>query len=175
MNSGFPDGWRVETLDRSHPREGFDCGERAVNEWLRTRARQSQDKHLSITKVLVDEFGAIAGFYTLAHNHVHLDQLPPEIARRLPRQMLPVVTLAWLGVDLTRRSRGLGDLLLARALADCCRAGAEIPFVAIVVDCINESARAFFARHEFVEFPGKPLKLILSKTKLDQIARDAEQ
>lgn len=174
MSVRFPDGWRIEDLNRAHARSLFDCGVKEVNDWLRTKARQSRQKHLSSTKVLLDETARIAGFYTLAWSQVHLDQLPHEIARRLPRQLLPVAVIAWLGVDRRYRGRGLGDRLLAHALLQCHRASQVIPFVAVVPDCLNADAKAFFLRHDFAELPGHPMKLLLPKALLDALVTESD-
>jgi GNAT superfamily N-acetyltransferase len=165
----FPEGWRIEPLGKHHKREAFDCSEPQVNGWLRTKARQSQDKHLSATKVLVNDAGNIAAFYTLAYGQVHLDQLPRDIARKLPKQLLPVVILAWLGVDSRFRGRGLGDRMLAQALHNCLLSSQHIPFVAVIVDCIHAQSKAFFARYGFGEFPGQPLKLLVPRKLLEAL------
>lgn len=173
MSVRFPDGWRIGLLDESHDRRSFDCDVDQVNDWLRTKARQSQSKHLSATRVLLDDQNVIAGFYTLAYNHVRLNELPPDIARKLPEHLLPVAVLAWLGVDKRHRGRGLGDRLLAQALLDCHEAGKRIPFIAVVIDCLDAAAKAFFQRHDFREFPGQPMRLLLPKALLDALCAKA--
>jgi ribosomal protein S18 acetylase RimI-like enzyme len=120
--------------------------------------------------VLVDPHDSIAGYYTLAYGHVRLDQLPPDVARKLPDQLLPVVVLAWLGVDQSFKGQGLGEKLLAHALARCLDAMRAVSYVAVVVDCLNESARAFFMRFQFSEFPGHPMKLLLPRALLEAMA-----
>lgn len=171
MNVPFPEGWRVEGLATRHNRKNFDCGEPAVNRWFRQNARQSQEKNLSSTKILLDEHETVAGYYTLAFGHVHLDQLPHELARKLPRQLLPIVTLAWLGVDKRFHGQGIGDMLTAHALLQCHAASSSAGFVAVVIDCVSERAKAFFQRFDFIEFPGRPLKLLLPKALLDAMIR----
>ena len=57
--------------------------------------------------------------YTLAMGQVNFDELPREMARKLPGTLLPIITLAWLGVDEQYQGRGLGKRLLAQALSDC--------------------------------------------------------
>jgi len=58
-------GFALESLQRSHPRSAFDCGQSEVNDWLRTKAFETQEKRISATKVLLDQVGGMAGFYTL--------------------------------------------------------------------------------------------------------------
>jgi GNAT superfamily N-acetyltransferase len=157
----FPDGFRLASLDRSHPRRRFDAGEREATDWLRTRALQSQQKHLSATKVLLDRSGAIAGYYTLATGQVDFSDLPPEMGNKLPRRVLPVAVLAWLAVNRAHQKQGLGKLL-AQSLRDCFEAGRTFAFVAVVLDCINDAAKAFYKQWDFAEIPGHPYRLALS-------------
>lgn len=167
MTSGFPEGFRLEILARSHNREAFDCGLAQVNAWLKNQARQSQDKNLSVTRVLLDPAGKIAGFYTLAAGHVRLDELPAEVARRLPDQLVPVAKLAWLGVSRDFQGQGLGEELLANALMRCREAAGMMPFVAVILDCLTESAKAFYLRYQFSEVPGHPMRLLVPRNRLD--------
>ena len=139
----FPPGYRIEPLRRDHQRSAFRSGQALVDDWLTTKALQNQEKHLSATKVLIDPIEAIAGFYTLSTAQVDFSDLPPDISRRLPRRSLPVAILAWLGVRNTDQGHGLGRRLLAQALRDSYDAGQTFPFVAVILDCLNDEARAF--------------------------------
>ncbi|HEY1068486.1 MAG TPA: N-acetyltransferase, partial [Pirellulales bacterium] len=98
----FPTGFRLERLERAHPRKRFSSGQAAVDDWLKSQAWQSQEKRLSATKVLLDATGAIAGYYTLAVGQVDFGDLSADVAKKLPRRMSPVAVLAWLGVAAAR-------------------------------------------------------------------------
>lgn len=171
----FPEGFRIEMLQRSHPRRAFDCGQDDVTGWLRTKALQHQDKRLSVTKALLDERGEIAGFYTLATGQVDFGDLPPDLARQLPRRALPVAVLAWLGVSRSHQGQDLGSLLLAQALRDCHEAGRTFAFVAVVLDCVDDRAKRFYQRWDFAELPGNPYRLFLSARTLAAIVGDSER
>jgi hypothetical protein len=60
-------------------------------------------------------------------------------------------------------------LLLAQALRDCWQAGKTFPFVAVILDCINESAKGFYQHWDFAELPGHPYRLFLSAKRLEAI------
>lgn len=167
----FPERFRLETLGRAHPRTGFSSGQVTVDNWLTRRALQNQDKHLSVTRVLIDDEGKIAGFYTLATGQVDFGDLPAEVFRNLPRRALPVAVLAWLGVDERYHRQGLGTRLLARALTDCHAAGSTFAFVAVIIDCIDESAKQFYQRYDFREMPGRPMRLFLPTGMLEALLR----
>ena len=85
----FPEGWSIEALVRSHPRRKFESGNDDVDEWLKKSAFQSQKKHLTTTKVLLDEGREIAGYYTLAFSQVDFSDLPADLVKKLPRQRSP--------------------------------------------------------------------------------------
>lgn len=158
----FPAGFRLEALQRTHPRRRFDCGQGDVNDWLRARALQHQEKRLSATKVLIDGSGVIAGFYTLATGQVDFGDLPADLVRKLPRRALPVAIVAWLGVSQAHQGQKLGDRLFAQALRDCYEAGQTFAFVAVILDCVDDRAKRFYQRWDFAELPGNPYRLFLN-------------
>jgi GNAT superfamily N-acetyltransferase len=162
----LPPGLCIEPPRREHPRRKFHSGEARVDQWLAGKALQNQEKHLSVTKALVDDAGAIAGYYTLATGQVDFGDLPVEVGKRLPRRVLPVAVLAWLGVDASRQGQGLGKLLLAQSLRDCWEAGKTFAFVAVILDCINDNAKNFYQHWDFQELPGHPYRLFLSAKRL---------
>ncbi len=165
----FPSGFRLESLAREHRRKDFVSGQRQVDEWLTTKALQNQEKHLSVTKVLLDEHGAIAGYFTLATGQVDFGDLPAEVSKKLPRRMLPVAIIAWLGVAHSRQGQGLGRLLLAQALRDCYDAGKTFAFIAVVLDSIDDASRSFYEHFEFAQLPGRPYRLFLSAKLLEAL------
>jgi GNAT superfamily N-acetyltransferase len=168
----FPEGFQLESLHRDHSRRTFRSGQEQVDDWLATKALQHQEKHLSVTRVLLDGAGLIAGYYTLATGQVDFSDLPPEIVRRLPRRQLPVAVLAWLGVRSESHGQGLGRLLLAQALRDCFEAGRTFAFVAVILDCIDDAAKAFYQHFDFQELPGHPYRLFLTTKQLQAMMRE---
>ena len=117
---GFPPpGFSLELLERRHPVKKFVSENPQVDEWLHQKALSAMKKHTSTTRVLVDESGAVAGYYTLANTALDVSLVPPALfGGSPPRRAPPTLTLAWLGVDRHFAGRGLGTLLFARALAD---------------------------------------------------------
>jgi hypothetical protein len=66
---------------------------------------------------------------------------------------------------------GLGSRLLARALSDCYSAGRTFAFVAVILDCVDLKAKAFYQHWDFQELPGNPLRLFLSAKVLEALMR----
>jgi GNAT superfamily N-acetyltransferase len=169
----LPPGAPFSLLTRQHPRKHFDSGQPLVNDWLRTKALQQQEKHLSVTKVLLDTTGSILGYYTVAPGQADYIDLPGELTKRLPQRPLPIALVAWLGVSQSHRGQGLGTLLLAQALRDCYEAGKTFPFIAVVIDCINDDSKRFFKQFDFREVPGNPYRLFLSHDRLEAMISGA--
>ena len=167
----LPQGFCIETLRREHPRRAFRSGQEQVDDWLASKAYQHQEKHLSVTRVLIGGDGVVVGYYTLATGQVDFGDLPADVVRRLPRRRLPVAVLAWLGIQEEFQGQGLGRLLLAHALRECYEAGQTFAFIAVVLDCIDDAAKAFYARFDFREVPGRPYRLFLSAVQLEAMMR----
>jgi GNAT superfamily N-acetyltransferase len=159
----------LERLAKRQRRKAFSSGQSRVDDWLAHRALQHQNKHLSATKVLLDSGGDIAGYYTLATGQVAFDELPADVAKKLPHRMLPVAVLTWLGAAVGRQGQGqgLGSRLLAQALADCHAAGQSFPFIAVILDCVDKQSKRFYQQFDFAEMPGHPWRMFLSAAKLN--------
>lgn len=168
-----PAGFHWERLQRNHPRRQFCSGQAEVDEWLRTKAWQHQKKHLSVTKVLLDNGNRIVGYYTLATGQIDFSDLPDDVTRPLPRRSLPVAILAWLGVAEARQGQGFGRTLLAQALRDCYEAGDSFAFVAVVLDCLTDATKRFYQQWDFAELPGHPYRLFVSYRQLEAMMQDA--
>ncbi len=167
----FPEAWSIETLDKSHPRRKFQSGNNDVDEWLKKSALQSQKKHLTTTKVLLDAEREIAGYYTLAFSQVDFSDLQADLVKKLPRRQLPVGVLAWLGVDRSHQGRGIGQRLLATSLVDCYEASQTFAFIAVILDCVDEQAKRFYRQFDFKELPGYPMRLYLPFKSLEALAK----
>ena len=93
------------------------------------------------------------------------------MAKSLPRRLLPVAVLAWLGISTRQQRRGLGRLLLAQALRDCWEAGRTFAFVALILDCLSDGAKLFYEQWGFRELPGRPDRLFVSANQLDAMMK----
>jgi GNAT superfamily N-acetyltransferase len=104
---------RVEPLGPHHNRAAFTCGEPTLDAYVRRYA--SQDVRRRIAQVFVAVAGtpeSISGYYSLSAASFSREDLPPEMARRLPRYPIPAAILGRLAVDRAYQGRGLGEFLL---------------------------------------------------------------
>lgn len=164
--------YRVERLDQHHDRAAFSCGEDALDIYLRQRARQDDERNVAKTFVLYDTHDdRVAGYYTLSSAAVHLEDLPPETQRRLPRYpLVPVILLGRLAIDRDYHGQRLGGVLLFNALRRAFEVGTgEIAATAVIVDALHEHARGFYERYGFQRFPDDDLRLFLPMRTIGQL------
>lgn len=74
--------WHEVPISRAYDREAFDCGDAALNEFLRRHARKSHDQGGAKTFLAVDdaEGNRIFGFYSVSPASVAFDRTP-ELVR----------------------------------------------------------------------------------------------
>ncbi len=154
--------WRIERLDRGHLREGYDCGKRSLNDFLRTLVSQYEKRSLGRTYVALQrEDQRVLGYYTLASGSVEAESLPPNQARKLPRHAVPVVLLARLAVDRSAHGRGLGGLLLRDAMTRSLDLAEKLGIHAVVVDALDAQAKTFYERFGFKTLIDGEMRLFL--------------
>ena len=145
-----------------HDRSAFACGNAALDTYLRSQASQDAKRKVAAPFVMLDPHRRIVGYYTLSAYGVRVEELPPEISRRLPKYpLMPATLLGRLAVDRAQRGRKLGQLLLMDALYRSWKNTVEIASVGVVAEAIDESARDFYLHHQFIALPGQARKLTI--------------
>ena len=163
--------WRIEPLHPRHERDAFDCGEEALNQFLRRYARQQQTRNLNRTYVALEEGGARGvGFYTVSTGSIGFLELDPTL--NLPRYPIPVMRIGRLGVDRGIQGKGLGQQLLADALRLAIASSAKIGIFAVVVDAKHEQAASFYRKLGFIPCSDLALTLYLPIQTLSSTRKD---
>lgn len=159
----MPVEWTVEPLSAAHDRTAFECGEPALDEYLRRYARQNQDSGVARTFVATAPStpSQVLGYYALTVGAIDKANLPEAAARRFPRFPLPIARIGRLAVDRTHQGRGLGEFLLMDALHRCVTIAEHVGLVAVLIDAKHERAKRFYLRYEFDALPSQPLILWL--------------
>lgn len=155
--------WHEEAIGKHHNRHAFDCGDAALNDFLRHHARQNHDKGGAKTFVAVErETGStVLGFYSLSAAQVRYD-LTLEILRRgLPRHDVPGFRLGRLAVAQAYQGHGLGCHLLLLAGRRCLRAAAEVGGVALIIDAKNQRVAEWYQEFGALAMLDDPLTLML--------------
>lgn len=154
----------VQRLDGAlHGREGFDCGEPSLNQYLKALAAQHHRSGVATTHVLVDGTApsTICGFYSLAAAQMSLNDLSAADQRRLPRYPVPVARLARLAGASQEQGKGLGEALLQDAVKRCLDLRDELGIHTLLVDAVHERAAAFYRQYGFRETAAGALTLYL--------------
>ncbi len=161
----------VSPLDKAHDRKSFDCGNEDLNRYLREQARQDAEKRVAAPFVLTQPgSGVVLGFYTLSASIIPVDELPPDLMKRLPRYgQLPVTLLGRLAVDRSVGGQGVGEFLLVDALRRSLEAAQQIAAMAVVVDAKDERAESFYRHFDFRPFQQTPLRLFLSMAQIAKL------
>lgn len=164
--------YRVEPLSAHHDRASFSCGVEALDRYLHQQARQNVEQRVAAVFILVAvDSGEIAGYYTLSAGSVLLTDLPPAVAKRLPRYpQVPVVLLGRLAVARDRQGQGLGEVLLIDALRRALRQSHQVGAMAVVVDAKDDRLRAFYERYGFRCFEDDGYRLFLPMKTIEQLA-----
>jgi GNAT superfamily N-acetyltransferase len=158
----LPD-WCEEPIARKHDRASFDCGEPALNEFLRRHARQSHDKGAAKTFLSVSKSDGktIFGFYSLCPASLEYSRSPEIVRKGLARHDLPVFRLARLAVNRPFQGHGLGGQLILAAGRRCLLAATEVGGVALLIDAKNERAATWYASYGALPLTDAPLSLVL--------------
>ena len=143
-------------LDKSiHDRQSFDSGEAELNDFIKTKAAKHMAAGISRTMVLPaaaplpDGKYPICAFYSITPSSIERKSLPAALAKRLPCYPIPVFLIAQLAVHLEFHGEGLGKVTLVKALQYLWGINAHMRAYAIVVDCLNENAQAFYSKYDF--------------------------
>lgn len=161
---------RIESLSRRHNREGFDCGNPELNDYLRHTARQHTDKGLSRTEVLVDDEAPdeILGYVTVGLAEIITDTLPPRYAKKYPAKAHGV-KLARLAVARSRQRQGLGALMMVHAMRRALQVADSAGIIGLFVDAKDEAASRYYRRFGFFPLPDDRHKLFLLLVTLRQV------
>ena len=146
-------------LTAEHDLAAFDCGEPALNDWLRHRALKNESRFSRTYVVCVGN--QVVGYFCISAGSVERGAAPGKVRRNAPDQ-IPVSVVGPLAVDLDPAGKGLGADLLADALRRIALASQSIGIGAVMVQAKDEAAKRFYLRcAEFVEYPEDSRTLFL--------------
>ena len=163
--------FRIEPLDKKHDRTAFSCGNTPLDRYLHEQAGQDQRRNVAASFVLTEVNKRIVfGYYTLSAFSVNLGDLPQNMARKLARYPnVPTTLIGRLVVDLKSHGQRFGEFLLMDALYRCLYHANEVASFAVVVDAIDDQARAFYEHYDFLPLPRHRNRLFLPMQTIGQL------
>lgn len=148
-------------LAAQHRLEGFDCGKRALNDWLVRHARQAQGSGSAKTFVVTEDDDRVAGYFSLTVGQVDTLDAPERIRRGMGRYPVPVVILARLAVSREYQGRGIGVGMLQDAVRRTLAIAEQAGVRAMLVHPIDEDAARFYTRFGFIASPLREQQLLM--------------
>lgn len=137
----------------------FDCGQPALNDWLKVRALKNESR-FSRTFVVCDGM-MVVGYYCVSAGSIERHAAPGKLRRNAP-DTIPVSILGRLAVCKSHPGQGLGASLLADAFRRIGHASKSIAIAAVLVQAKDDAARQFYsACAEFIEYPDNSRTLFL--------------
>jgi GNAT superfamily N-acetyltransferase len=155
--------FQLEPLAQQHDRAAFSCGVQSLDHYLKTQASQDMRRKANAVFVMVGAEAPtrIVGYFTLCAHTLSQDEVPEAARRHIPRYPLVSATLIGrLAVDKNDQGRGVGAVLLARALRMAYENTSVVGSSMIVVDAMDERAAGFYEAHGFIRLVDS-MRLIL--------------
>lgn len=155
---------KIELLDKSHDRDGFDCGSEPLNLFLKQTARQHAERGISRTFILVDEGATapkpIVGFFALNICQIKSESLSQAEAKKLPRDVSGI-RLGRLAVSKEHQRQGVGKMLLVAAMRKFMEIFNTAGGIGLFVDAKDQDAKRYYEQFGFVPMPSNELELFL--------------
>ena len=154
----------VEPLGPRHDRAGFACGNAALDDFIRTRARKEQDLGFSAVFVAVvgSDINTISGYYSLSSHSISVQGIPPGVRKRFPRYpAVPTTLLGRLASAVQFRGKRVGEFLLLDALHRALQSSQHVGSYAVAVDAIDNAAISFYSKYGFAPMEEYPNRLYL--------------
>jgi len=150
----------IEKLRRDHPIDAFDCGQEALNTWLRKHALQNRGAGAAQTYVGLVA-GVVVGYYSLAVGQVEYSDAPERLQKGLARHPVPIMLLARFAVDKNWQKKGVGRALLRDAVLRTLQAADIAGIRALAVHAKDDAARRYYEQFDFTASPADPLHLLV--------------
>ncbi len=138
----------------------FQCGEPALDDWLKRRALDNEESGASRTYV-VCQGRRVAGYYALATGAAAHAAATGKVRRNMP-DPVPVMVIGRLAVSRSFQGQGIGAALLRDAVLRTVQAAEIAGIRAILVHAISERARQFYASYGFTAPLSHPMTLAIT-------------
>lgn len=146
-------------LTAEHDLLAFDCGEPALNDWLRRRAVKNESRFARTYVVCAGN--QVVAYFCISAGSIERAAAPGKLRRNAPDAIL-VSVIGRLAVSSAHAGKGLGADLLSDALRRIAVASQTIGIGAVLVHAKDDAAKRFYmSRAEFIEYPADSRTLFL--------------
>jgi hypothetical protein len=146
-------------LTAEHDISVFDCGEPALNDWLRNRALKNESR-FSRTYVVCEDNRVVA-YFCISAGSVERSTAPGKVRSNAP-DAIPVSVIGRLAVSRSHARKGLGADMLSDALRRIAVASQSIGIGAVLVHAKDDAAKRFYLGcAEFIAYPEDSRTLFL--------------
>ena len=152
----------VKLNKSKHNRTKFDCGVKALNNYLCQMANQQSKKDSARTYIIEckNDSSLIIGFYTLTMISLNLNSLSEKLQNK-HKNATTAGLIARLAIDKKYKNNGFGQWLLIDALRKLLTASETVGFPLVIVDA-KDGAVAFYQKFGFTSFRHVPEKLFIT-------------
>lgn len=154
---------RPEPLGKLHRLDEFECGEPALDEWLRRHAGAAQASDSArVFVTTLDDGETVVGYSALAAAQIGPQDATARVLKGQPgTRPVPAILLARLAVDRNHQGAGLGRSLLQDVLLRCVEAAEAIGARVLLVHAKHDAAKRWYLQFGFEESPTDPLHLLM--------------
>lgn len=144
----------VELSKSKHDRDSFDCGEQELNTFIKTQAAKHMQAGISRTMVLpsahplLNQKFAICAFYSVAPSSISRETLS-TISKETTEVSNPCFSVGSVSCAQRISRFWTWKVSLIRALKYLWEVNHHMRAYAIVVDCLTDSAQAFYTKFGF--------------------------
>jgi len=149
-----------QPLEASHQFSAFECGEPALDDWLKSRALSNHLAGASRVFVAANPDRDVFGYYALAAGAISHHDATGPVRRNMP-DPVPVLVLGRLAVDRRAQGMKLGAALLQNAVLRAQAISQNAGVRALLVHALHDQAKKFYLHYGFQASPIHPLTLML--------------
>src|SRR5450759_3108114 len=143
----------IEKLSKDQDLSRFDCGNDALNLWLKRFAWANVQNDSARVYVAHRRDRVVVGYHALTAGSVSRGEAPERIGHGVAAHPIGVVVLGRLAVDRAQQGKGLGTTLLQNALLRAEHAADTVGVRAVLVQAIDAAARSFYLRSDLLISP----------------------
>jgi GNAT superfamily N-acetyltransferase len=135
-------------LEPGHSFDSFDCGKPAIDRWLLERARKAHATYGARVFVACIKTQVVA-YYSLSNASIKKTDVPTRAKKDMRVNPVPATLIGQFGIDRRLAGQGVGRSLAQDALQRAFRLARESGSALILVDALDDEARAFWEKFGF--------------------------